>query len=346
MKVKPLITASISVVLVVSSFFFGRGKDGIEAGAGEGVDQEVTTIEQLSDVLYAFADVSQPNDSVAPMAYGGAADAYTSATVRFETTAVAEVSLLGVYSTVAIERQMTAYFAGDAVYYEVQADVRTKSGTENVSNDTKRWATLDMELYMDDTHSLLRFNDLQVISSNKTAKYDPSDMSDVCGKWYDMSTAGEAYGSLVASNASNYQTLALLGRYIWNFKDDGFAKIGRDKYELNEESATAFCVDTVQLLELEADASHFKDPIFALDLSNARAPRITIEYEMSADSIDTQTYYGQTQWYVLSQSAAEQIRCEIAHINNTQIYFSADVETYDFQQVAADLGSKLSWLWF
>lgn len=346
--VKKFVALGFSVVLLVCSLFIGNDGEAVVAGKGNGKNAEVKTVSQLSDVLNTFAQggsfgiegMSADVDgapSVKPMelsTQAGAGATYTSATLYFETQAKASVSANGVRSEVSMEREMVMYCTPTSVYYDMQADIRQSvSGTGDEATDSDSWMIMDVELYMDQTRSVLRFNDLQITTSAEV-ETDYSDLYAMCNKWLDLTTVDDAADMFLEVNENNYQTMALFGQYVDVFKNSGFSG-GNDKYELNKQGALQLCGELADILGVGGVADWFKDPSFEVDLSNAQAPCMTLVYGLDGET--EMSVMGST--YSMSQSAAERTVCKVENINNTVVQFPTRAQIYDFAKLSAELGA-------
>lgn len=342
--VKKFVALGFSVVLLVCSLFVGKDGEAVVAGKGSGKSMEVKTVAQLSDVLNTFAQNGgygvagmsaevESEQSVKPMAgstQAGAPVAYTSATLYIETQAKVSVEANGASSTVSMEKEMTMYCTPTSVYYDIQADIRQKvSGTGDEATDSGSWMVMDVELYMDQTRSLLRFNDLQMSTSEEV---DSSEIYSMCNKWLDLTTMDGAAEDFLEVNESNYQVMALFGQYVETFKTNGFSGTN-DRYELNKTGAVQLCQDLASILGAGGTADAFKDPSFEVDLTNAQAPCMTLVYGVEVDaslpSIDGNSYH-------ISQKAAERTVCRVENINNTIVQFPTRAQIYDFAKLSAE----------
>ena len=169
-----IINLSVAVALIIVCIFtFITSGDYSIAGAGNGKNARVKTIEEFAEVL-EFLD---PNNRTSRVALASSLDIddynytpkYTSATVRVTSSIKAKSSSTNsrltngvTSSTQTLERELTCYVTEEATYYE-------SKGVSNVRiyydyEETKEIVTFDMDIMVTKENCFINFHEFSCVT--------------------------------------------------------------------------------------------------------------------------------------------------------------------------------------
>lgn len=345
-KMKSYVSLIVCAILVVTSCIMtGLSESNLSvAGAGNGVAEKVTNIEELGGVLTWSSKTSKDSSELASYP-GGRKDGeyilladeenkieeYTSVSlnVATETETYSSSSLDGESqeTSISMKRNMTCYMTNAACYYEIDAFIQTKISAKSTRNST---IMIKSKVYVDETKFLIYIEDLTVASrtnnaegekvETKTVNYEP-----VFNKWIDMTDLADGYIAEVMRSVSqrNLKVMSTFGVYmLQNANEKMFNKSG-SRYTLLESKErglieSLLSIDAVGAGNIDNDASI--DVNFDVDLSVPKIPKMNLFYTLNSKvEREVQTSDDSVSRYRYQTRAAENMQCRIFEINNTVV---------------------------
>ena len=282
---KKYVLAAISLVLLVSTFFFPSEllNPMIYAGEGDGQNAEVRNMEEILEVMEFFNSSSHGSDEakcisqsdfeiadldvLAPGELFEDADAkektveHTSVTVHedtlFDYVYYSDSMNRDTRRTVQFSRSLTVYMTEDASYYE-------SKGTyfDSGSGGSQTHMIFDIQIYEDSEKTLLRFNQMECVYMRKREDgykeiKEPFKNKNLLGRWI-MLPAGCADNAFSLLDNANRDMLSTIGGYIEDAIEDERLVHDGNRYK-------------VLLTGLEKD-----DISIMVDLSDAENPYIEL----------------------------------------------------------------------
>ncbi|MBE7067726.1 MAG: hypothetical protein E7381_00335 [Clostridiales bacterium] len=334
----------VCAVLVVGSVFLSKKQTFSIAGAGNGVAEEFTTIEELGEVLAWMSEKS--GNETEPVVYTESGNAlaettvkdYTSGSFRISTSfgMSQEVNFNGQEQRVgaSMEREMTCYFTETASYYEVDAYIQTKSEQGEGGMYTNRATShstirIKEKLYVDDTHFLVYIEEYTIAIRAKDAEGNSIDQEEINfepikHKWIDFSEYEDAsmLELMHTVNGANFGIMTTIGSYMLQNEDEKMFYRSGDTYTLRESHGEGLVALFLGVEDVDADipkdASLSVD--FTVNLSAPKNPFISLYFDMSGEyretiptGVDTKSEYNS------KVEAVELMQCEIFEINNTVV---------------------------
>lgn len=313
---KKYISWIVCAFLLISAFFLSRTSVSI-AGEGDGVNQEVKTVEEVGSILKSFCgeddtEITTKKSMGSALELANATeDEYTSATLHFNT-----VSRVSGYTYMKLQKQMTCYFTQDEAYYVSKGEITT----ENYG------LLFDADVYFTGEESFVKFKQFtaRINNSNRESESQeaPSLPQGVLHKWIRMD---EYSASLIDVNETNYEVMAMLGGYILASETDVFKKNG-DVYSLKNTETKNLCAELASISGANFGSDAFKQSSFTVDLASKTSPYISLMYDAS-EKFTYPTSQGSTKTYTINMF--EQLTCRLSNINNTVVNFPSDVEIYE-----------------
>ncbi len=311
------ITSKIVVMCLSGALMIGaallpeRGGD-VPVGAGNGKNAELTSIDDVSDLLKSFRDqltgYHAPNSENKNLSFptnrlAAASDdpqeeqekenkaSYWSVTVHESSSYNISYSTNLSYtysgtsyrmnssSSIKGKREMSVYISEDAVYYvidfTIMADSSQDDGKEQESHNS--YASILMKIYMSENEVLFRMDRFSAIHDGEAV----TGTSKFLGQWIDMTASGdlgvqEAIEALTSVNDGNFDVLALMGEYIENNKDAFDEK--DSVFTMKETMFKSFLAALLSAQGVGGTLDDDVDGAFSVDLYDAEKPRIYLNF--------------------------------------------------------------------
>ncbi len=343
MKLKNYLALVLCIVLLVPVAISVMPQPTVMGGAGNGIDEKVTTLKQTADVVEFVAErLSQMGSGQQPYSIVNSDEipVYTSATWYDETA----YTMVHSYRTEIdapggeddqrsdgrtwerLERRMTVYLTETASYYISEGTLSVWQ--DNYSEGETYSVDFKMHLYISAERKLLKYEKLDVASSSTGATADDfrklKTFEDV---WIDFTEDRFVVQEAIEVSQSNNRVLSVMGDYFRESKEN-FDKSG-EIYTLQAQHLDSFMnayLDQRETLE------HYEGG-FTVDLSNTTRPAFTLDLDVN-DFYEWERSLG---GYKYSSSGhVDQQGYEIfafANINNTVISIPDDIKTIPVQEV-------------
>lgn len=337
---KIVVLCLAGAIAVTAALLPDRSGD-VFAGAGNGVDEEIATISEVSALLESFEDQftgfrapTQKDESLSLTASRIASTqgsdekkedkpVYTSVTLTEESSYDIDVSTsyqttIGgetLYAKTSIsmkgKRTMDVYISGDAVYYVSDFTIVQSSSSSDGKEETNHnaYVSVLMKIYLSADTVALRFDRFSSIYDGEAV----TGTSKFIGQWVDMTSSDDwsvqaAVDALIDVNDENFATLALMGKYIAE-KEEAFTKQD-ETYTMKEDTFESFLKDVFHAMGVNGTDEKTSGS-FSVDLYDPVKPMIYFdlneEYNYHENSSSA------------SASCSESDNFIFSNINNTVI---------------------------
>ena len=169
MVIKRIVAGVICLALFIGALAVGTKQEGVSVGRGDGEDVEVTSLDELSNVLQTLESGTEDMMPASLAARAGADRAYESLTVVEKTSALIDNSYNDSYNDITVSgssylsfnRELTLAYTEDAAYYRSKGSLISSSRsvrtdrTDGYSDRTERTVktgitqNFDVEIYID-----------------------------------------------------------------------------------------------------------------------------------------------------------------------------------------------------
>ncbi len=308
--VKRIVSLAISVALLITCFvLYSQNQGEVIAGAGNGTNTRVETVEDLASVLELISgrsDTAYSGSSVELMSsdisapgiddgtYSDDQDEegsdtevkrHTSATVHISTQLKSSSSssnskytngLSG--SSQNMTRELTLYITDDATYYVSEGISRTKVKRYNEEtsqySETSVYMKWDMELAACDGVSYAKFHEFIMRQDGYSMQIKEANK----GQWISLYNSGDIFG-LIDVDYENREVLSGIGDMLDTMIRLDYVSPGEDRITMNE--------DDINALAEEDEGSKLYDEYttvdFTVDMSSATSPYLCIAHKINQD---------------------------------------------------------------
>ena len=322
MKLKRLILAGVSVVLLIACFVcYSAGAKPIFAGQGSGTNKKVETVEELIPVLEFLIDsddtellfAGDDTQLASVLSSSRKKQKYESATLTISSSMNASSSSGGNSASQRLNKEMTVYITEDGTLYDsagsfMIAQTRQNSDGELESNNTSM--IFDMLILQIGSKVYVNFKEFSYVTKDESFQIK----HEYTNQWIKMPL--DYIESIIMDvdmlNRSVLGEMGMLLNYLIEEDevDEDETLIKLDEYDLRD------AAEDLSLSILSQLSSSELKMIF--DLSASDAPNILYSF-YQYDSGNTVS--GDS--YSISQKVTEQIM--IQNINNTEISFDEDM---------------------
>lgn len=341
---KKIVTLIVSLVLIVSALFCSYIPTDYKAGKGSGENEEVKTIETLSEVIAdtcrlmstqsnssAQQTSSLPEKNMATLLSAestenslsaGTIPSYESVTVTADISEEFSCAFGENYSeydySFVYNGQMTVHIDSDG---EMLISMRNMEITMDFPSGselgTRIYGNFDADIYINDGVCAAKYYSF---SLNGTA------YKDILGKWIDVNSIENEFSSFF-DTFKNFLTnwLMNVNVYITNYRDEAFNQ-ENEKFVMNDEYLRKFILDQFKIANnnfLGASYDYIKSDALSMevDLSNRCSPTVT------TDAKDVK--YSTSVYMNADDSSPTEVVCQYSeclclrfeNINNTVIDF-------------------------
>lgn len=338
-----IICLSFAFVLLVTLSVLNTGRKAVMAGAGSGIDEQINTVQEMSDMIESFSGMfggvnfsSSEGPETVKRSFADdnvAKQKYQSATMNEISSVHANSSMRvdGNYATASVnyQRDLTYYITDYAFYYVADCvmSVNAMSSISGQTQSTSASISMNMELYYDTSIALIRFNRLSV----STKGVNTTGVEKIIGKWIEFGVEdADVVDDLIGSvNDANINFLKMLDDSIDNYKETGFVKTG-NIYTLTDEAFKAFAKRVLSLYQIDVDLGEDGLDLsgsMTVDLTNNKNPKVRFELREKFGSSSSNT-----------TSASEYDVIEFRNINNTVIRLPDNIQTYSVQELEGLFG--------
>lgn len=322
-----LVCLLICCALIVAACIIGYDFNAVGAGKGDGANAEVTSIEEVGDLIEAmFSQSSYPRRSSLAASDDGKDDKedkeFTSMTVRITSSSYfSRKSNSGVFKTSTVQSDMFFAIMEDGLYYHVEytatGDAKTSVAEDDEDDDdSKEYIDLaaDFEMFISAEKLYMRINSVSEANNGKSSfAYER-----VIGEWGDfsddMQKGMHIASSFTGVNSRIYDILNLVIDYINEYPETGFSKKG-SSYMMKTDTFKQFAA---QLMNKVGSSSDCLDEEFSgaleFDLDDSTKPVITLDFKNGYESVKDESNKDR-----FTVDVAETTVVEFSRINNTII---------------------------
>lgn len=285
---KKYVLAATALILIIVSFALPSEilRPSVSVGLGGGVNMEITTLEDLTDVLQYVSDRKDAGSALSADSHNTLAlqtvsetseepeepeteEGYTSITWQEDTSMVSrtyhrryDLSNFGNivtetvgYTEVHLTRRLICYMTGEASYYISRGEMTMEyKNYKDADQNTEEFVSFDMQIYISGEKVLFKFKEFTTsgLSVNKKAMGD---------RWVEL-PSDMAESLFQSMDSLNRDYLSMMGDYL------------RDK-QFNRDGERYFCTDG--LYEDE-------DTKLTVDLRTPDSPCLELSINGSADA--------------------------------------------------------------
>ncbi len=329
---KKYVSIIVCAILIGLSIFLSVDTEKVSYGAGNGVNAKINSVDEVADVLQSFVNGGTTLTSLTSNnEEDDNSKKYTSATFVFETSAKVGISQSSSKSSssanIKLDKTMTCYFTETSSYYIIDAVIRNSSSSwyDTESSSSSSNIKMKMELYMSDETIYIRFKEF-TLATRTTYKETNSKINNfkpILNKWFDFTGFSEG-DSILEVNEDNYKIMSTIGKYVRNYKEEGFTKSG-GVYNLKEDNVVKLCNEIFKIVGGSSLGDELDDKYFTLNMSNVENPIMELFYAYDNEESGQGLSY--------SVNCAEKTKMSIKNINNTVAEFPEDVELHDPNEV-------------
>ena len=318
-----LICLVICCALLVAACIIGFDFNAIGTGKGDGVNAEVTSIEEVGKLINAlFSERAYPQNSARAASDNVDDDEkeFTSMTARITSSSyLSTESNNGIFNTSTVQTDILMAITEDGAYfrgeYTVNADAKTSTDADDDDNSKNYLdASADFEMYVSAERLLIRVNKVTAACNGKSSYI----YERVIGEWGDFSedarTGMRLASSFTSTNSSVFYIFDLVSDYINKFAETGFSKKGVS-YMMKSDTFGDFAA---QLMSNIGSSAEYLDKDYKgsleFDLENSTKPVITLDFKSGYESDNSESYEKG-----FTVDVAQTVVLEFSKINNTTI---------------------------
>lgn len=340
--IKHGIVLAVALVLLITASVLTLGTGKVSAGAGNGTDAKIMSIEDMSQLLQSFS-ARVPGEKEEPVAKTSVrlsdteSSAYTSVTMEEISTWELEFSesVEDRYGdrkmdshSVKMDRTLKVYMTENVSYYVSDFDFVQSSKSED--GETKlsqnEYSSCKIEVYLAEDAAMIRMDRCSAETNGVLSK----NINKFTGKWIDLMSAeeiglsaDEAVEMMTAINAANYNILSLMGDFI--SEREGFTSSDDTVFTMKKDTFDAF-LRALLILMGEKSLIGDTEGEFVVDLHQANVPKVYFDlYNSYSDSKRSEFVQtpGGSGYYTPSQNVSlkfnEKDDFTFYNINNTVI---------------------------
>lgn len=317
------ISLAIALTLIVTAGVLKQEKAGYRAGRGDGVNEKVVRLEELSSLLSDCFSVGAGREvNLAAVSE----NQYSSVTMS-EVSSVSMLYEMHQNGTQArnenialdMQREMTAYLTQNEVLYDSQVTVSSAE-----SQGEPMDYVFHIIIYMGPDTAMIRFDELIVAQEKVIA----SPIEKVRGKWIGGSSAdsNNIFDAMTSINQTNFQILNLIGDFLRTNDSSAFIQNG-NSYTMTDEAYKEFVNGMIAMLGVgTSEILQKTEGTFEANFSDAETPRVSITIGNNAEE---SSQYGR---YAVNLSETEEFI--FSNINNTVIELPQEIDVISFDELA------------
>ncbi|MGN0817346.1 MAG: hypothetical protein ACI4L9_00110 [Candidatus Coproplasma sp.] len=327
---KKIINLTVSVALMIAAGVFSINTKAVTTGAGSGQNSSVNTLEEVNDLLTSIEHIqanllmkSEPTTVACTSEYDVNQEtehfSHTSVTFKEITESSSSKSIRennsnekvsqteNTDSFASLNRNLTAYFTDNQVYYVSIGNIISKSKAHNYisykdssysyNTDYESYMSLkfNMELYLSTDKAMFKMNEwdaiyyyrlytkktdyqgdaTETLTEKNTKDYFTAEFDDILGKWVDCSEIPEFVQELTKVNNYNVDFLSNLGEFLTEYIDNN---------KLFTKSDNIYTMSKEEMLDMFSISSSYDDKCsggIIIDLSDEKKPTVNAEFSAS-----------------------------------------------------------------